>query len=164
MPKKVKPAAKPKEPEPPEIITSSLSVSELKMKDLMWSMKLIVHYIMPKSYHDFIVRFIFNEEPFLNNIAELEMKLGGSKNMRLFKDMDRDEIEDARETIDEIKADMAKKKKECVTIEFLGEVTNIKYSAGDTILDLRIPDHIINPVNNVKTMFGYYTLELQPKI
>jgi hypothetical protein len=153
-----------KEIEPPEVISSALSLDELKMKDLCWSMKLIIHHIMPKSFHDFKIKFVFNEKPFENNIAMVEDKLRGNTNRRLFSDMNKADIDDLNEEIAEIKSDMEKKKTECPTIEFIAQVEELKYSGNDTILKVSVPDHIIESTNEVKMRFGYYRVELQAQV
>jgi hypothetical protein len=147
-----------------EVIESALSVEELKMKNLGWSMKLKIKKILPKSYHDFMVRFIFNEEPYETRIKQIEERMENNKQPRLLKQIDREEMDDLKREIHDVERERAENKRQCITIEFLAQVEQLKYDGADTILSVRIPDNIIEPVNKVKMLFGFYKVELTPQI
>lgn len=147
-----------------DVITSTLSVEELKMKNLGWSMKLKIKQIMPKSFHDFAVKFVFDERPGEARIKQLEERMENNKQPRLLKSIDKAEMDDLKDEINDVRREMAENKRQCITIEFLAQVEQLKYSGADTILSVRIPDNIIEPVNKVKMLFGFYKVELMPQI
>jgi hypothetical protein len=51
----------------------------------------------------------------------------------------------------------------CKKIEYLGEVKELKYKDGDTILLMRLPDNVIEELNQAKMLFNFYKIELTPQ-
>lgn len=145
-------------------IKARFNIWSLSMdKNLRWTLQLFVAKILPKSYHDYRMTMVFDEEPFQKQIVDIERQIKGIEDTpSLLKDMDRKEINFQKERIAACMEDRDKKKKECRTIEFVTEVQELKYVNGDTKLTVRIPDAVIPDINDRKTWFSYYRLELKP--
>lgn len=147
----------------PLVIESTFMLEQIQLKGMMWGAKIRIQEILPKSYHKYGIKVLFNEEPYMKRIERLEEKLTNSKtSKKLFADMDKEDIEEIKDEIKEIQKEMSDIKKQCLTIEFLATVEQIKYSNGNTNVALRIPDDVIEPINKAKTMFQYYKIELKP--
>lgn len=147
----------------PMTIESTFMLEQVQLKGMIWSARIIVKDILARNYHKYSIKILFNEKPYMDRITRLEEKLSNTKrSKKLFKDMEQDDIDEVNDEIADIKKDMNDIKKQCLTIEFLATVEQIKYKNGNTIVVLRIPDDVIEPINKAKTMFQYYKVELTP--
>ena len=146
------------------LIEGSFMLDTLQLKNAFyWLAKLKVKQILPKSYHEYNVKMIFNEAPYLERISRFEEKLNlGKQNRKLFKKMEQEDIDDVKDQIKDEQRDMAEKKRQCPTIDFSGKVEQIKYAGAETVMTMNIPDSAIDPLNKSKTMFQYYKIQLSP--
>ena len=145
-------------------IKAKFSIQNLQMdRTLMWKLQLFVQKILPKSYHDYRVTLVFDEEPYMKQIADIEGQIMAmEKAGTLFKDLDKKEVNFQKERITATLDEKEKKKAECRTIEFVTEVLELKYNGGGTKLVIHVPDTAISDINDRKTWFSYYRLELKP--
>ena len=147
----------------PLVIDSTFMLEQIQLKGMMWSAKIRIAEIIPRSYHKYGIKILFNEKPYMDRIDRLNEKLTNSKTTKkLFADMEKEDIDEIKDDIKDIEKEMAEVKKQCLTIEFLATVEQIKYANGNTNVTLRIPDDVIEPLNKAKTMFQYYKIELKP--
>ena len=145
-------------------IKAKFNIWSLSMdKNLRWTLQLFVSKTLPKSYRDYRLTMLFDEEPFVKQIEGIERKIQEIQtDATLFKDMQKKDINFQKERIAAVIDDRDKKKKECRTIEFVTEVQELKYVNGDTKLNIKIPDITIPDINDRKGWFSYYRLELKP--
>jgi len=144
-------------------IEGSFMLDTLQLKNsFYWFSKFKVKQILPKSYHDYNVRMVFNETPYLERIERFKEKLSASRNKKLFKKMEEEEIQDIKDQIKDEERDMAEIKRQCPTIEFTGKVEQLKYAGAETVITMHIPDNAIEPLNKSKTLFQYYKIQLTP--
>lgn len=166
MKKNTKKIVKKKTPPPVEnVIEAKFQVDELRMLKLQWQAKMSVTKILPKSYHDYKIRMILDESPYLKSIAdyELEQKQLGHGQQTLLPEMMEARKTELHDIIVEERQRLEEMRGKCKKIEFIGEVKELKYKDGDTVFTLRLPDNIIEELNQAKFLFQYYKIELTPK-
>lgn len=146
-------------------IVSGFSLIELKMKnDLRWTLKILVHEIMPKAHHDYSIKFEFDEEPYQDNIDQLEQDISDlSDNPTMFPDVDKKTVNDIQTRIEKIKKEMEKMRNDCPDISFVAQTEEVKYKGNDTVLVVRILDTVIDPINEHRFKFSHYRAVLDPK-
>jgi len=149
----------------PETIEARFQLDELRMLKLQWQAKMSVTKILPKSYHDYKIVMLLDESPYLKSIAdyELERKQIGHGQQTLLPEMMEARKTEIHDLIVEERQRLEKKREECKNIEFIGEVKELKYKDGDTIFTLRLPDNVIEEINQMKFLFVNYKIELTPK-
>jgi hypothetical protein len=135
------------------------------MLKLQWQAKMSVTKILPKSYHDYKVVILLDESPYLKAIAdyELERRQLGHGQQTLLPEMMEARKTELHDKIVEERQFLEKKRDECKKIEFIGEVKELKYKDGDTSLLMRLPDNVIEEINQMKFLFVNYKIELTPK-
>jgi hypothetical protein len=148
-----------------EKIEGKFAIEQIEMnKGLQWKIKMKVSKILPKSYHDYTIKMTLDEEIYKIRIAsyEQEQKELGRGQIMLLPEMIEarkgelhDKIVDERKALEEMRG-------KCKKIEFVAEVRELKYKDGDTIINLRIPDDIVQPLNEQKFLFAHYKIELIP--
>lgn len=143
-------------------IRAKFSIASLYMDaKLRWEMEILVEKTLPKTYRDYRMTMVFDEEPFEIQIEDIQKKIHEMETENaLIKNIQ--DINFNKERISSIMEDRDKKKKECRTIEFVAEVQELKYKESDTKLTIRIPDLLIPEINDRKNWFTYYRLELKP--
>lgn len=148
------------------VIRAKFNITNLQMdKSLRWQMRLAVQRRLSKSYSDYRMEMVFDDEPFKKQIDDIERKiqeLQSEADGQLFKDNARTDINFQKERIAAIMDDRDAKQRECRKIETYAEVANLKYSRGWSILTVYIPDLVIPDINDRKSWFTYYRLELTP--
>lgn len=154
-----------KEEKSPEVIEARFQLNELRMINLQWQAKMSVTKILPKSYHDYKIKMILDESPYLKSIEdyELERKQIGHGQQTLIPEMMEARKNELHDLIVEERQRLEKKREECKKIEFIGEVKELKYKDGDTIILMRLPDNVIEEINQMKFLFAGYKIELTPK-
>lgn len=145
------------EEENPGMIESTIFLQELKLKDKRWSAKMLIGTILPKSYHRYQVKMELDESPYLDRIAELEKGLDDS----LFRE-EKGSVRETNKRIGQIRDELKKMKESCVTIEFGAIVEEVKYKDSETLLTARIPDDIIQDLNEQKFRLEAYKIALIP--
>lgn len=148
------------------IIKAKFSIVEIKMKnDWRWKIKMLVHETLPKSYHDYVIKLEFDDEPFLKSIAQYEKEIKDCEsNPTLLPEVDRKSIRQLDEKIANTKKDMLKLKAECTDIEFVTQTEEIKYKDGDTSILFKVLDTVVQPLNEKKYRLGDYRAVLDPII
>ena len=132
-------------------------------KSLRWRFELDVQKILPKSYHDYSVTLVFDEEPFEKQIAEIEQRVNDiESDNQLFIEQQKKDINFHKDRIESVMEERDKKKKECPTIETFGQVESVKYRNGNTVIKIVIPDDVIQQINERKMYTSFYRLELKP--
>lgn len=160
LPKRQSPKEKRQElidEEMPLAVFTKFDVEEIKMKKKHWFLKVWTDQILDKSYHKYKMLMQLNEQPYEDEIFDMEEELRGS----LFGQERRSRaqlnkmIREKRNKINELK-------KECYNIDFIAEVEELKYKDRGTMILCRIPDEIIAKLNDQKSRFSYYELKLDP--
>jgi|GEM_PF-3636612 len=151
---------------PDNTIKASFSIASLAMsKELRWKLDLNIQKRLPKTYREYRMTLCFDEDPFNRRIADVEKKIKEIEaDQNLFRNTKvmREEIEEQKDRITEIRKEMDQKKAECPKIEFLAEVDELKHRDAGTWVRLRIPDVVIPDLNDRKHWFSYYRAELKP--
>ncbi len=145
-------------------ISAKFGLSSILLKDdHRWRMKLVVWKILPKAYHDYTIKFLVDEEPFEKRIKSVEDKIElVRKEGSLFPENDNREIRNLHGLITDINLELKKLKQQCDVIEFVSEIEEIKYKDGNTHVVMKIPDVVIEPLNQAKLLIGNYKVELLP--
>lgn len=148
-----------------QTIKSDFSIKKLSMdSELDWKADLLVKTILPRSYHDYSVRMVFDETPYDNRIAGYEQQIKDIKaDNTLFKKLDGEEIRELKNDIKRVQNEKKEMAGNCPTIEFEGAITQLKYIGDNTMLTIRVPDEMIEHLNKRKHYFHQYTLELRPQ-
>lgn len=147
-----------------ELIKAGFRVEEIRMKkDLYWHLKIAVAQILPKSYYHYSVKMLFDEQPSKIQLEAANLKLAELKRKKsLFKDLDEEAIEKARDEVKRIEDYIKEMREKCVIIEFLATVEELKYSGSDTNLVVMMPDNVIDALNKMKSLLTFYCIELKP--
>lgn len=141
---------------------TSCQIKQLTLKEDRWKLDLMVFTILSRAFYRYNVKLVFNEDPYLRNIKDMEDEIGKlNTEAALFKNKER--IKELEMEIQETKAEMEDYEAKCPKIEFFGTVDSLKYPSGGSRLVLLIGDNIINLLNETKRWFGYYRLELRPQ-
>lgn len=135
------------------------------MLNLQWQAKMSVTKILPKSYYDYKVKMILDESPYQKTIADLELerKQLGHGQQTLLPDMMEARKTELHDLIVEERQRLEEMRDKCKKIEYMGEVKELKYKDGDTILLMRLPDNVIEELNQAKMLFNFYKIELTPQ-
>lgn len=148
-----------------EKIEAKFSIEQIVMdKDLQWKTKMKVTKILPKSYHDYTIKMTLDETPYDKRIAtlELELKELGRGQQQLLKEMAEERKGQLNDEIVLEKQRLEDMRDKCKAIEFLGEVKELKYKDGDTIILIRLADEVIEQLNKAKYLFSNYKISLIP--
>lgn len=147
-------------------ITAKFSVVEIKMKnDWRWKVKLLVHSILPRAYHDYNIKLEFDEAPYQKTIDQLEKEAADlGRNPTLLPDVDKRSMRDLDKRIADARKEMNQMRELCPTIEFTPQTEEIKYSDGDTVLLFKVLDSVIQPLNEQKYRLNEYRAILDPII
>lgn len=139
------------------MITAHLSLDTLALKALKWSLRLLVDEILPQSYHLYRMVLTLDEQPDIDRIADLEHEFDAG----LFRN-DAASKKKHNEAIARIRKSLDDKRDLCEKIEFVARVEELKYKDRGTLLTVRIPDDVIEPINRQKIRFNIYKIELVP--
>jgi len=153
-----------KELEKSLVIDANFALLQVLLKeDKRWRMKIGVYKILPKSYHDYTIHLIVDEEPFEKRIQSVEEKIERIRKERsLFAEKDDKEIRDQKELIVDIQNELAEMKDKCEEMEFVAEIEEIKYKDGNTVVLMKVPDNVIEPLNKSKMFIQFYKIEFSP--
>ena len=138
-------------------IESAFDLVSLTMKEMRWSVKLGIRSILPRSYHQYKITLQLNEKPWLDRIDDFEAELNGS----LFKN-EKTSKKDVAKKVAEQRKDLDETRKVCEKIEFSGIVESLKYKNNETSLEMRIPDDVIQAINQQKVRLPIYKISLVP--
>lgn len=145
-------------------IIAKFSIVEIKMRnDWRWKVKMHVHQILPKTHHDYAIKLEFDDRPYLKTIEQLEREIKDVEvTPSLLPDIDARSIREIDKRISDTKKEMAEKKAECPTIEFVTQTEEMKYKDGDTSLLFKVLDTVIEPLNEQKHRLNDYRAVLEP--
>lgn len=145
-------------------IVAGFSIVEIKMKnDWRWKIKMLVHKILPSIYKDYSIKLIFDDEPFLKTIAQLERELADAgSHPSMFPEVDRKTTRELQGRIDKAKQDMENLKRDCPTIEFVTQMNEMKYQNADTAIIFNVLDSVIQPLNEQKYRLTKYRAVMEP--
>lgn len=141
------------------MIEASVLLESLEMKKLRWSAKICVFEILPKTYHSYKVKLVFDDKTYIERIDQLieEFETSLFANDRASK-----KVHDRK--IAGMRADLDKKIAECEKIEFVGLIEELKYKNARTELKMIVPDDVIEAFNRQKTRFNIYKICLVANI
>lgn len=118
--------------------------------DLCWKLKIVLDRVITQTYYRYTVKMVFNEQPFLDRIKEMEE----AEDKELFPQS----VDDVKKQIEELKAERPE-------IEFLAELEQLKYGSGRTEIMVKIPDDVIGALNaNKQYLKTDYIAKLTPKL
>lgn len=153
-------------PEADLTIVANFALDEValkKSKGLRWRIKLEIFKILPKTYHSYSIEMDVDEGEFDRRIQAIEEKIEKIRSEKsLFADRDDKEIRDLRELIVGVEKERDARIEECETIEFAGEIEELKYKDAHTHVLLIVPDNIIEELNKQKSRISYYKINLKP--
>jgi hypothetical protein len=138
-------------------IESSFSLQSLSMKDLKWGAKLNVRTILPRSYHRYKITLELDEQPWLDRIDDYESELNES----LFRD-EKTTRKEVEKRIQMQRDQLKQTKEQCEKIDFSAIVDALRYRDNDTVIELRLPDDVIEPINRQKVRMPLYKISLIP--
>lgn len=139
-------------------IVTRCALDEIKLKDLIWLVKLSVNETLPRAYYRYELVMEYDREPEERRIIELTKELDGT----LFEN-ENSEIKKIETKIQEIRERMEERERECERMLFSAIVQEIKYKvAGKTQITIQVPDDIIEAFNRQKTRFNLYKITLEP--
>lgn len=150
------------------VFTSSFKVKTIALKDLRWTMEMVVQDILPKSHHYYKMVLSFDEEPFKLRVDSLQRTIDSinGKSVSLFGEDDKDKKNRIKAWEDEmatVTEDREEKRRNCPQIEFTVTVDKVDWSKNSsTILKVGIPDDVIPELNKRKVWFSLYKVELEP--
>lgn len=139
-------------------IFTTLDLETIVMKKKRWQIKIQVGATLPRTYHRYKIVLTLDEEPYLDRIAEVQTDLDNS----LFKN-DKAQIKDADKRIAQLQKSLDSLRGDCEVIEFSAVVESLKYRDAGTLIELRIPDDVVEPFNRQKMRMDVYSLELIPE-
>jgi len=158
-----KPLNLPKDPKAGTIATNFF-LQEIKMKELCWSIKLELKAILPRSYRNYDVEMVFDNEPFDSRVRHVQGRITKlEKDPQLFDDVKKQELDDLRQEINDIEKERNALDNQCPTISFPGTIEELKYKGAGTVLVMNVPDSIIELMNQKKSLISYYKIELAPQ-
>lgn len=144
-------------------ISSRFALTSVTLKEMRWNMKIHVYQILPRTYHKYTIKFLVDEEPFESRIKSLDQKREKINSDPVLFDKFRDkDMKDIDSMVMSIRHELAEIKRQCDTIEFVAEIEELKYKDGHTIVTMKIPDNIIEPLNKAKMLINYYRANLLP--
>jgi hypothetical protein len=147
------------------VISTGFELKQLMLKDQTWTAQILVKKILPKTFHDYGIKMIFDEKPYADRIERVKEQVANAKKeQKLFKEMSKADIDELEGDIKAIEKEKAEMKRQCLTIEFSAVVEQLKYDGGDTKLAIRLPDNVIEPLNKAKLTMNYYKIELEPLV
>lgn len=146
-------------------IESLFAVVHLLMKeDRRWRLKLKIKTILPKSYYNYGVRLLVDEEPFERRIEHIEEKIADAKaNPSLLDQLSNRRLNDYDDDIIKVRKELLDLKKRCPVMDFFATVNEVKYKDGDTVVEFNIPHDVIASLNEQRDMLTYYKVRLEPK-
>lgn len=145
-----------------DAIKTSCTIKQLTLKDDRWKLDLEVHTILSKSFYRYNVQLVFDEDRYMRDVRSMQEEITKlEEEAALIKAKER--IKELEMNIQGTKAEMEEMESKCPKIEFFGTVDSLKYPRGSSRLTLMIADNIINLLNQTKSWFSYYRLELRPQ-
>ena len=138
-------------------IKTTIEIGEIKLKDLVWSAKLIIGTLLPKSYRQYSVSMYFNDEPNLKRIKELKKDFSNT----LFSKDPKQKLEFDKK-VDSLENEVKQLRKDLEKINFSCTVAELKYKDSNTVLTIRMPDDVIEAFNRQKTKLSLYEISLEP--
>lgn len=134
-------------------------------EDLKWSLQLVLRTTLPESFREYKFKFSLNTEPHEMRIKDLERRRDEIKN-----DVQGDLFpsEGARKTqlknidaeIEDVQEELATDLKNTPEIEFDGIIDKLEYKDGNTIIVFSVPATSIKELNDNRSIFKSYKLEL----
>lgn len=139
------------------MIETALDIESITLKGKRWSARLKIRTLLPRSYHRYTIKLDLDERPYEKRIDDLERELEAG----LFS-KERTSRREVNKKIGEIRDELETMKKSCEHIEFPATVEQLTYRDGDTLVSLRIPDDVIEPLNRQKYRIDAYRVQLDP--
>ena len=139
-------------------IDTKIDLNKIMLKELQWMMTLKVRTILPRAYHLYTIRLKYDEGPLDRRIAHLEEQMSGS----LFKGNPAEEKKHDKLVAD-LRIQKQKEKQECESIEFGVRVEKLAYKDGNTVIDVLVPDDVIEAFNRQKHRLNMYAVTLIPE-
>lgn len=151
-------------PNTKEQITARFTVDQIVMKnDRIWRVKMTIDEVLPKSYRDYDVKMEVNEDPYNEKIEAVKRDIQDIKNENsLFGELRKERIDELNGKITKIENELSKIKEQCTEIETSASVEEVKYE--NSVIVLRIPDTVIENLNQQKMNFKHYKIILTPLI
>ena len=140
-----------------QIISTSVNILEVKLKDGIWTTKFDVFSVLPQTFRNYTITLQYDEEPLKNKIKKLRDSLRGT----LFET---EEIskKDILLDVKEVQKEIEDGKKKCETIKFPAMVMELKYAIHNTVINVRTPDNVIEAFNRQKHNLRLYKIILSP--
>ena len=132
-------------------------IEEIKMKKKRWYIKMWVDGILDRTYYTYHCEMTFDQSPYEDRIADMTDELDAS----LFAD-DKAYKKMLNESIKQVREERDRLEKDCRPIKFSAQVEEIKNKDKGTMLLMRVPDDIISDLNEQKSRFNYYLIQLDP--
>ena len=139
------------------IIETTLDLNTIELKKLRWFVKMYVGERLPKTYHAYKIKLVYNDKPLLDRIADIENEF---EETLFAKEKSSRTMHNKR--IAEIRAQLKKEEDDCEKIEFVALVEELKYKDSSTLLKIKVPDDVIEAFNRQKTRFNIYKICLIP--
>lgn len=134
-------------------------------EDLKWSLQLVLRTTLPESFREYTFKFSLNTEPHEMRIKDLERRMD---EIKADKQGDLFPSEGARKTqlknieaeLEEVRDELAEDLKSTPEIEFDGIIDKLEYKDGTTIIVFSVPATSIKELNDNRSIFKNYKLEL----
>lgn len=134
-------------------------------EDLKWSLQLVLRTTLPESFREYTFKFSLNTEPHEMRIKDLERRMA---EVKADKQGDLFPSEGARKTqlknieaeIEEVQEELAEDLKSTPEIEFDGIIDKLEYKDGNTIIVFSVPATSIKELNDNRSIYKNYKLEL----
>lgn len=143
--------------------SKQFTLNQLTLKDLFWGCKMKVNDIIDQSHRSYFVQFLFNDEIYSNRIESLIGRIAVvEKEAALITDLKDEKVNRIKKQIQETKEEWQQKREECPPIEFHATVKSVKWSGGETAIDMTIPDATVNDINEKKALLSFYVASFEP--
>jgi hypothetical protein len=139
-------------------IETKIDLHKIMLTDLQWKMTLKVRTILPRAYHLYTIRLKYDEGPLDRRIEHLEQQMSGS----LFKGNPAEEKKHDKLVAD-LRLQKQRENQECEPIEFSVRVEKLAYKDGNTVIDVLVPDDVIEAFNRQKHRLNMYGVTLIPQ-
>lgn len=138
-------------------IESSLDLDSITLKKKRWQAKIYVNETLPRSYRSYRIVLNLDEQPYLDRIDEIKKEFEGT----LFT-TDKGSVKMHNEKIKELTNQLLTLRNDCEEIKFIATVEELKYKDSSTLLTIRIPDDVVEPLNRQKMRLDIYKITLIP--
>jgi len=149
-----------------EVVIATFNLKQIVWKSgqTMWNIMLAIHGDMNEAFVFCKAKFVFNEEPFLDEIKHIEQQIAEIErtDSRMFDGMSRKQIDNLTVAKNQVSIDLQTGKANYPDIEFNATAVKIDWTSNVPNVTFAVNSEFVEKLNREKLNVGKYKIELRP--